>query len=214
MSSPRKHTKHAIKQRGEVFTPTPLVNEMLDKLPPEVFSISDNTFLDNSCGNGQFLYEVMMRKMKCLFRTGITLHAAHKQALSTIYGIELDSKNAEECRQRLLKGYFSDDLVEIVNRNIICADALDQNHEGWTTVGFYWDENIKPVIKPKVDVVSEPVVEVKEEIIDTPKIEIKSKSTPKIPTVSVPPPFIKPISSMPKAVSAEEFRASLQEDGW
>ena len=34
----RIHTQDAIKQRGEIFTPTPLVNEMLDKLPIEVFT--------------------------------------------------------------------------------------------------------------------------------------------------------------------------------
>ena len=132
-----ENTQEAIKQRGEVFTPTKLVNEMLDKLPPEVFTDKDKTFLDNSCGNGQFLTAVLERKMK----NGIS----HKQSLSTIYGVELDEKNDEECRIRLLNGITSQELQDIVDNNIICADALNQNHQGWSKVGFYWDENDKPI---------------------------------------------------------------------
>lgn len=131
----RDHTEEAIKQRGEVFTPTPLANEMLDKLPPELFTDPAKTFLDNSCGNGQFLALILERKMA----SGIT----HKEALQTIYGVELDFDNAEECRLRLLKGSKSKELAKIVEHNIICADALDPNHEGWSEVGFYWEPPIE-----------------------------------------------------------------------
>jgi type I restriction-modification system DNA methylase subunit len=58
-----KHTEEAIKQRGEVFTPPKLVKQMLRKLPKSVFIDPTKTFLDNSCGNGQFLFAVMKRKM-------------------------------------------------------------------------------------------------------------------------------------------------------
>jgi N-6 DNA Methylase. len=124
------HTQEAVKQRGEVFTPTKLVKEMLDKLPLEVFTDKTKTFLDNSCGNGQFLFAVLERKME----NGAT----HEEALNTIYGVELDFDNAEECRRRLLNG--SDDLKlrAIVDHNIICANALDSEHPGWDKVGFYW----------------------------------------------------------------------------
>lgn len=130
----RDHTEDAVKQRGEVFTPTPLVNEMLDKLPPEVFTDKNKTFLDNSCGNGQFLAAVLKRKMS----NGIS----HRQALKTIYGVELDWYNAKQCRERLLMGSEDIELIQIVERNIICADALDKNHPGWAEVGFYWDPKL------------------------------------------------------------------------
>ena len=131
MNNGFEHTEEAIKQRGEVFTPTALVNEMLDKLPKNVFTDKSKTFLDNSCGNGQFLFAVMERKM--------AKGATHKQALETIYGIELDPKNAEECRERLLMGSRDSELREIVNHNIICADALNPNHKGWNKVGYMWE---------------------------------------------------------------------------
>lgn len=126
------HTKEAIKQRGEVFTPNSLVNEMLDRLPKEVFTNKDKTFLDNSCGNGAFLFEVMNRKMKS--------GASHSQALLNIFGVELDEKNAEECRKRLLGNSESIELKELVRLHIICADALDSKHPGWEEVGFYWSK--------------------------------------------------------------------------
>jgi hypothetical protein len=128
----REHTEEAIKQLGEVFTPTPLVNEMLDKLPSELFINPKKTFLDNSCGNGQFLAAVLKRKMA----SGIL----HSVALRTIYGVELNPENAGECRQRLLMGFTHPELVAIVENNIICADALDPLHKGWKKVGFYWEK--------------------------------------------------------------------------
>ena len=57
--------KLRVKQTAEVFTPTELVQEMLDKLEEqdvELFSNPDKTFLDPSCGDGQFLSEVVIRK--------------------------------------------------------------------------------------------------------------------------------------------------------
>ena len=135
------HTEEAIKQRGEVFTPTALVKQMLAKLPHEVWTDPTKTFLDNSCGNGQFLYQVLQGKMWYLTKfESVALFDAHRQALKTIYGVELDEKNAEDCRQRLLNGSTSKELRAIVDHNIICADALDQKHSGWKEVGFYWEK--------------------------------------------------------------------------
>jgi hypothetical protein len=93
-------------------------------------SHQDKTFLDNSCGNGQFLIEILERKIA----NGIS----HKDALKSIYGVELDQNNTEECRLRLLCGSTSRELRTIVEHNIICADALDPNDSGWSEVGFYW----------------------------------------------------------------------------
>jgi type I restriction-modification system DNA methylase subunit len=136
----KEHTNESIKQRGEVFTPPELVNEMLNKLPYQVFKDESKTFLDNSCGWGAFLFAVMKRKMWWIMKEGgCPTFNAHKQALSTIYGCELDSKNAEECRLRLLNGSTSKELRAIVDHNIITADALDPKHPGWKDVGFYWE---------------------------------------------------------------------------
>jgi hypothetical protein len=116
--------KLRIKQTAEVFTPTPLVQEMLDKLEeesPELFSDPMKTFLDNSCGDGQFLSEVVIRKME---KSGCTL----KQALSTTYGVELMEDNVIECRKRLAGPNPTPEILEIVNKNIVCHDALTYDY--------------------------------------------------------------------------------------
>lgn len=109
----REHSR--VKATGEVFTPTPLVQEILNQLPESVFTDSSKTFLDPACGDGQFLGEVLIRKME----NGSTF----EQALSTIYGIELMEDNVELCRERLLCG--REDLRHIVTRNIVCHNGLD-----------------------------------------------------------------------------------------
>lgn len=133
----RKHTEEAIDQRGEVFTPISLVNEMLDKLPVELFTNKTKTYLDNSCGNGNFLIEILKRK--------ISNGSSHKEALSTIYGVDIDKTNIKECKERLLLGNINNkELLDIVDHNIIYADALDKDHKGWKKVGYMWNKDEKP----------------------------------------------------------------------
>ena len=110
--------KLRIKATGEVFTPTPLVQEILDKLDPKLFSDSTKTFCDPSCGDGQFLGEVLIRKIE----NGIDF----EQALATIYGVDLMYDNVNLCRDRLLCG--REDLRHIVEMNIVCADSLKYNY--------------------------------------------------------------------------------------
>ena len=106
--------KIRVKATGEVFTPTTLVQEVLDNLPQEQFTNTTKTFLDPSCGDGQFLSEVLIRKME----NGSTF----EQALSTIYGVDLMQDNVDLCRERLLCG--RNDLRHVVEQNIVCADGL------------------------------------------------------------------------------------------
>lgn len=107
-----------VKATGEVFTPTSLVQELLDQLSQELFENPYETFLDPSCGDGQFLGEVLIRKME----NGSTF----EQALETIYGVDLMPDNVAECRQRLLCG--RQDLYHVVKRNIVCHDALTYDY--------------------------------------------------------------------------------------
>ena len=107
-----------VKATGEVFTPTPLVQEILDQIPVGQFNDPTKTFLDNSCGDGQFLGEVLIRKME----NGSTF----EQALSTVYGVDLMQDNVDECRKRLLCGQTH--LQHIVDRNIVCHDALTYDY--------------------------------------------------------------------------------------
>jgi type I restriction-modification system DNA methylase subunit len=103
-----------VKATGEVFTPTPLVQDILDRLDPSLFQDPAKTFLDPSCGDGQFLGEILIRKIE----DGSTF----EQALSTVYGVDMMQDNVDLCRNRLLCG--QEHLRHIVEKNIVCADAL------------------------------------------------------------------------------------------
>ena len=103
------------KATQEVFTPTDLVQSILDEFPADMFQDPSKTFLDNSCGDGQFLSEVLIRKLE----NGIPF----EQALQTIYGVDLMQDNVDLCRERLLCG--REDLRHIVDTNIVCANALE-----------------------------------------------------------------------------------------
>ena len=126
MSSNIERSAERIKQTGEVFTPPALVNDLLDKLPADLWTNPEKTFLDPACGDGNFLVEVVRRK--------IAGGSTPTQALDTTYGVELMVDNARECRRRLLE--IAGDTPAhraIVEHHIACANALEFN---------FWEENL------------------------------------------------------------------------
>ncbi|MFW6312023.1 MAG: N-6 DNA methylase [Nanoarchaeota archaeon] len=117
------------KQTAEDFTPSSLVNEMLDKLPQEVFTDPSKTFCDPAAGNGNFLIEILNRKLKN--------NSDALQALSTIYGVELMSDNVEELKERLLlliPKNLHKEAKEILDKNIVCHDALTWDFVNWRSL--------------------------------------------------------------------------------
>lgn len=110
--------KSRVKKTAEVFTPTALVQDMLENLDIKLFSDPTKNFMDISCGNGQFLSEVLIKKLE----NGIDYEAA----LSGIYGVELMPDNVQTCRDRLLCGM--EQFRYIVEDNIVCANALTYDY--------------------------------------------------------------------------------------
>lgn len=106
--------KARVNSTGEVFTPTPLVQKILDTLDQSLFSDPTKTFLDPTCGDGQFLGEVLIRKLQ----NGIDFETA----ISTIFGCDIMEDNILECQNRLLCGF--EEYRHIVEKNIVCADGL------------------------------------------------------------------------------------------
>lgn len=103
-----------VKVTNEIFTPTTRAITDIHKLPSILFSDPTKKFQDQCCGDGQFLGEVLIRKVE----NGIDFESA----LSTIYGVDLMQDNVDLCRGRLLCG--QEHLRHIVEQNIVCADAL------------------------------------------------------------------------------------------
>ena len=121
--------KLRVKETAEVFTPTPLVQEILNNLPQELFEDVSKTFLDPSCGDGQFLSEIVIRKMG---KSGCSL----EQALSTTYGVELMEDNVKLCKERLAGPNPTQEILDILDKNIVCADALKYDYSFGEPVGI------------------------------------------------------------------------------
>jgi len=107
-----------IKDLGEVFTPTGLVLEILSQLPNTIWE-QGKSYLDPTCGNGQFLAAVLI----------IKLELGHTDALGTIYGVDIMPDNVAETRQRLIDiAGDNPKNWEIVNNNILCKDGLTYDY--------------------------------------------------------------------------------------
>lgn len=125
-----KHTKSKdrVKKYGEVFTAEREVKAMCDLVPSSEWTI-ESTFLEPSCGNGNFLVEIYDRKLKLCKSVKDGL-----KALASIVGIDIQADNAEESRKRLYDMFCErfpngNDISKamaktILKNNIICGDSL------------------------------------------------------------------------------------------
>jgi hypothetical protein len=98
-------SKRRVVDHGEVFTPAWLVQAMLDLVRNETQRI-DSRFLEPACGSGNFLVEVLRRKLAAVefkyARSDFERGHYALLALMCIYGIELLPDNIAECRANLL----------------------------------------------------------------------------------------------------------------
>lgn len=135
-------SRQRIIDHGEVFTPQGLVNNMLDLVAHECERI-ESRFLEPACGDGNFLAEVLRRKLLTVDLRNKSNRVKWERdavlSVCSIYGIDLLLDNIELCRKRLLQivqeryqERFSESLsIEaanvfafILSRNIVQGDAL------------------------------------------------------------------------------------------
>ena len=99
-------SKERVRERGEVFTAAREVNAMLDLVKDETENI-DATFLEPACGTGNFLDEVLRRKLAvCQKRYGKSAADYEKMsflACTTLYGVDIMADNVARCRERLFE---------------------------------------------------------------------------------------------------------------
>ena len=131
-------SKKRVADHGEVFTSQREVNAMLDMVKHETQRI-DSRFLEPACGTGNFLAEILSRKLDVVEgryrQSPVELERYTLLAVTSIYGIDLLLDNVTQCRRRLLEivktkfpGQFSEELAVsiqfVLQRNIIHGDAL------------------------------------------------------------------------------------------
>ena len=136
-------TKKRVADHGEVFTNDREVNAMLDLVKNETERI-DSRFLEPACGNGNFLAEVLKRKLYVVNnrygKSQLDWERNSLIAISSIYGVDILEDNTVECQERLFaisskiyldrfgvsaKMEFLKSIKFILKRNILWGDALD-----------------------------------------------------------------------------------------
>lgn len=141
MNNDQIKSKQRVADYAEVFTSEREVNAMLDLVKQETERI-DSRFLEPACGTGNFLAEILRRKLEAVTRrykkSQIEWERYAILAVSSIYGIDILEDNVEECRNRLLKIFIAEynrlfkkpteSCVEtakfILRKNILSGDAL------------------------------------------------------------------------------------------
>lgn len=135
-------TRQRVTDHGEVFTSEREVNAMFDLVKQETERI-DSRFLEPACGTGNFLLEILKRKLTVVENRYSKNQLEYERyaiiALSSIYGVELLKDNVQTCRDRLLgifthyylnnynkeiKPEFLKAAEFILSRNILWGDAL------------------------------------------------------------------------------------------
>lgn len=129
-------SKKRVSTYGEVFTNEREVNAMLNLIPE--ISIT-TTFLEPACGNGNFVIEILNRKLDLVHANSST----NKEyiinllrAVSSIYAVDIQNDNILECKTRMIKmiqSQVSNHIYEqtigaievILNHNILCGNTLE-----------------------------------------------------------------------------------------
>jgi hypothetical protein len=107
-------TKDRKDKTQEYFTKTELSKT-------DLFTDKKKRLIDNACGDGQFLTEIVIRKMG---QSNCTL----EQALSTTYGVEIMEDNVKLCKERLAGPNPTQEILDILDKNIVCHDALTYDY--------------------------------------------------------------------------------------
>lgn len=148
-------SRQRVAERGEVFTGKREVNAMLDLVKSETERI-DSRFLEPACGNGNFLTEILERKLRVVknrySKSQLDYERYAVLAVSSVYGIDILEDNVQECCKRLFdifdqtytdlfkaraKEKCRETVRFILRHNIIWGDALSLK-----TVG----ENSRPIV--------------------------------------------------------------------
>jgi len=135
-------SKQRVADHGEVFTADREVKAMCDLVEAQCDNV-DATFLEPACGDGNFLAEILDRKLARVKKDAKSDTTAWEwlsvRAIASIYGVDILQDNAEECRRRLFdkwdkaykkacKKYCNNETREsvryILSKNIVCGNAL------------------------------------------------------------------------------------------
>jgi len=123
-------SKKRVSELAEVYTNEREVEAMLDLVKLDSYNI-DKTFLEPSCGNGNFIIAIIHRKLST-----ITDDKEFNliKVISSVYGIDICENNVQETKQRVYDflsefmdiSNISKQIWHILNQNIILGDTINK----------------------------------------------------------------------------------------
>ena len=146
-------SKQRVADHGEVFTAEREVNAMLDLVKQETERI-DSRFLEPACGTGNFLAEILRRKLAVVkSRYGKNPDDYERYAVlavSSIYGVDILQDNVDECQNRMFEIFDKEYTAicamandetrtavrHILKHNILCGDALTLKKSDGEPIAF------------------------------------------------------------------------------
>ncbi len=154
MAKEQVKSKERVRDHGEVFTNEREVNAMLDLVKNETENI-ESTFLEPACGDGNFLSEILKRKLNIVYNRYKNHLDDYEMysiiAVTSLYGVDILQDNVEACIERLfniwdeeytkvLKSSSNEKAKEackyILTKNILCGDALTMLKKDGTPIVF------------------------------------------------------------------------------
>ncbi|MCD8041327.1 MAG: SAM-dependent methyltransferase [Clostridia bacterium] len=118
-----KETKGSVKLSGQVYTPNFIVQNILDMSGYYGKNILQKHVIDNSCGDGAFLTEIVTRYCNIAFEQRIDADIIKTELETYIHGIEINQNECKKCICRLNDIALNFGINNIC-WDIICADAL------------------------------------------------------------------------------------------
>ena len=119
-------SKERVRNLGEVFTAEREVKAMCDLVKDETERI-DSRFLEPACGDGNFLAEILTRKLEVVKRkykkSTLDYEKNAVLAISSVYGVDIMQDNVHACRDRLFK------LWDKEYKSVCKKDCNDQTRE-------------------------------------------------------------------------------------
>lgn len=154
MAKKQVKSRKRVVDHGEVFTAEREVKAMCDLVKQETERI-ESRFLEPACGNGNFLAEILERKLNVVkdrySKSNYDFEKYSVVVVSSLYGVDILEDNAKECRNRLFDIWYQlykktlktepdekccEAIKYILSRNILCGDALTMKQNNGEPIIF------------------------------------------------------------------------------
>jgi len=111
------------KENGRIYTPDYIVNSILNLSGYTGPAILKKHVIDNSCGDGAFLVEIVRRYCSVAKEANLSPEEIREDLMQYIHGIEIESTELDKCRERITQVAAEYDIKD-VNWNLLCGDTL------------------------------------------------------------------------------------------